>query len=237
MSTGPNIGSGRAARIVDLDFCRLATRTPAAAHQTTAIRRRGRLPARVALTPGFSLRYSSTAKPGSPTDCSLTRSRSSLPPLLIESCLNTHKPDSDGKKIRTLVVDDSGIFRETVSAFLAMLPEIEQTGVAANGHEAVRLVSMHQPDLLVLDLQMPGLNGLETMECIRRLNRATRIVLLTVHDADTVRDECLARGADAFVSKYNMTESLPGAIRLLFPEKYLGPPEPKSCRNHRDAIV
>jgi DNA-binding NarL/FixJ family response regulator len=124
--------------------------------------------------------------------------------------------DQAGKSIRTLIVDDSAQFRETVSMFLASLPGLEPPVEAANGQEAVRLATRRPPDLVLLDLQMPGLHGLDVMDRVRLGSSATRVVILTMHDSDTIRHLCLERGADGFVSKNCLRKELPAVIRRLF---------------------
>ncbi|MBI3853105.1 MAG: response regulator transcription factor [Verrucomicrobia bacterium] len=121
-----------------------------------------------------------------------------------------------GKNIRTLIVDDSAQFRETVSTFLASLLGFEPPSEAANGEEAIRLAASHCPDLVLLDLQMPDLNGLDAMDRIRPCSPATRVIILTMHDGQIIRDVCLERGADGFVSKHGLRKELPAVIRGLF---------------------
>jgi len=120
-------------------------------------------------------------------------------------------------KIRTLIVDDSPLFRESISEFLDDLADVERVGVAPDGNAALEMIRACRPDLVLLDLQMPGLNGMETMERLRPLSPETRVVILTGHDQASVRSECLGRGADDFVSKNYMREELPAAVRRLFP--------------------
>ena len=128
------------------------------------------------------------------------------------------------KPIRILVVDDSAVFRQTTSSFLKSLPHLEEIGAAATGSEAMKLVSRHRPDVVLLDLQMPDISGLETMERIRPLNPITRVVMLTMHDGEIVRAACLVRGADGFVSKNRMREELPAVMRRLFAEQFADAP-------------
>lgn len=119
-------------------------------------------------------------------------------------------------------MDDAALFRESIAAFLEELSDIEPIGAANDGSKALEMVKAHRHDLVLMDLQMPGLNGLETMERLRPLSPTTRVVILTGHDDDIVRGECLARGADGFVSKNYMRDELPAALRRLFPEQFVG---------------
>ena len=125
--------------------------------------------------------------------------------------------DRAGKKIRVLIADDSATFRGIAARFLASLPGLESPSPAADGPAALTLAAGHPFDLVVLDLQMPDLNGLETMDRIRPLLPDARVVIFTVHDTEAVRAECLARGADGFVSKNRLREELPALIARLFP--------------------
>jgi two-component system uhpT operon response regulator UhpA len=131
---------------------------------------------------------------------------------------NAH--DCAGNLIRTVIVDDSAFFCEAISRFLQSLPLIEEIGSALSSSRGLALVAEQQPDLVLLDLEMPGANGLEVLERLRPASPGTRVVIVTIHDGDTVRTECLARGADGFVSKNRLRDELPGVIRQLFQEKF-----------------
>jgi DNA-binding NarL/FixJ family response regulator len=96
------------------------------------------------------------------------------------------------KPVRVLVVDDSEVFRNVLRAVVAATPGFEVVGAAASGHDALDLVDRVAPQLVLMDVRMPGLDGTETAELIARRHPAVRIVLLTGTDQPSAN----GRGAD-----------------------------------------
>jgi DNA-binding NarL/FixJ family response regulator len=84
--------------------------------------------------------------------------------------------------IRTLLVDDSPEFLEASQRFLASNPQIEIIATANSGQESIQLVSKLHPDLVLMDLAMPGLNGLEATRQIKTLSNPPLVIILTLHD-------------------------------------------------------
>jgi DNA-binding NarL/FixJ family response regulator len=101
--------------------------------------------------------------------------------------------------IRVLIADDHPISRSGLRALLSTLPTVEVIGEAQNGWEATQLVAASQPDVVLMDLQMPVWNGLDATRQIKARWPAVKIVALTIRDA--WRTEALAAGADAFLLK------------------------------------
>jgi two-component system, chemotaxis family, protein-glutamate methylesterase/glutaminase len=122
-------------------------------------------------------------------------------------------------KRRVLVVDDSSAIRAVVSAILAADPEIEVCGKASNGEEAVRLAEALLPDLVTLDVEMPGMDGIEALRALKRAQPRLPIVMLsslTEKGAETTLD-ALAEGADDYVPKPSAAEGFEGIARKLPP--------------------
>lgn len=118
-----------------------------------------------------------------------------------------------GDKVRVLVVDDSVVLRRALTTALEMDPEIEVVGVAASGELALQKVDQLNPDVVTLDVEMPGLNGLETLTKLKRQRPWLRVIMvssLTARGAETTM-EALSRGADDYVAKAN-TSSLDESI-------------------------
>lgn len=106
-------------------------------------------------------------------------------------------------KIRVLVVDDSVVARRVVSEALGSDPEVQVVGTASNGESALEAILRLKPDLITLDVEMPGINGLETVRRIRRTPGGPRVVMVSgiSVNAAAVTLEALSSGADDYVTK------------------------------------
>lgn len=118
--------------------------------------------------------------------------------------------------IRILLTDDSPIFLKAASSFLAGYPKLEVVGQARSGEEGVRLVTELQPDLVLMDFEMSGMNGLEATRRIKKLPDAPRVLIVTLYDNATYRATAMAVGADGFISKPDFTEQVLPSIYALF---------------------
>ena len=111
---------------------------------------------------------------------------------------------------RVLIADDSVRAREGLRALLTMRPEIEVVGEAANGQDAVRLVAECQPDIVLMDLHMPVLDGVQATQLIKQQWPAVTVIVLTMYTVEQAA--ALAAGADAFVIKGSTPERLLTAL-------------------------
>ncbi|MGB2888470.1 MAG: response regulator transcription factor [Candidatus Acidiferrales bacterium] len=118
--------------------------------------------------------------------------------------------------MRIVLADDHEVVRKGVKALLEGHSQWTVCGEAGNGQEAVDLVVQLQPELIVLDLSMPIMNGLRAAAKIRQLFPATKIVILSMHDSPRIRPEALDAGADAFVTKSAAGAELIQTIDALF---------------------
>ncbi|MFV3288104.1 response regulator [Pseudomonas sp. NY11955] len=127
---------------------------------------------------------------------------------------------------KVLIVDDHPFIRATVCQLLRQ-ERITVVGQADNGAEAMRLVRDQLPDLIILDLSMPGLNGMEVIERVNRMEQRVKTLVLTSHTAEAYSLRCLQAGAAGFVSKTNDLGELNKAVRAIrsgfmyFPEVLL----------------
>lgn len=112
--------------------------------------------------------------------------------------------------VRVLITDDRSATRQSLSALLALLPLVEVIGEAANGRESVDLVAEHRPDVVVMDMQMPVMDGVEAIRCIKEQWPAVRVIALTMYAK--YRAMALAAGADDFLLKEGTPDTLIGAI-------------------------
>jgi DNA-binding NarL/FixJ family response regulator len=112
--------------------------------------------------------------------------------------------------IRVLIVDDQLSARTGLKALLTFFPQILVVGEAVNGQEAVQLVAEHQPNVVVMDLQMPVMDGVAAIRVIKTRWPAIKIIVLTIQA--TRRREAFAAGADTFLLKGDGSEALQDAI-------------------------
>ncbi|MCI0487913.1 MAG: response regulator transcription factor [Blastocatellia bacterium] len=117
--------------------------------------------------------------------------------------------------IRVLIADDHTIFRQGLAQLLGSVEDMEICGEASDGREALKLISETVPDIAILDISMPGLNGLETLQEIKRRGLATKTVLLTMHSEPDAANRAIREGAQGYVLKDNAFEDLLYAIRAV----------------------
>ena len=128
------------------------------------------------------------------------------------------------KPCRIVLAEDHAILREGLKALLSAESSMEIVCEAEDGREALRCVASHAPDLILIDLAMPKMNGLEAIREIRRRHSETRILVLTVHRSEEYVHAALEAGADGYVLKDSTHAELLMAIRhVLSGKRYLGP--------------
>lgn len=106
-------------------------------------------------------------------------------------------------KTRVLIIDDHPLFRRGVSQLLGLAAGFEIVGEAASGQEGIELAKNLEPDLILLDLNMKGMNGLETLRTMRDLEIDARIILITVSDAPEDLIAAIRAGSDGYILKDN----------------------------------
>lgn len=119
------------------------------------------------------------------------------------------------KKIRVLVADDHTIVREGVRLLLEAQPDLEVVGEASDGQEAYELVKKLQPDLVVMDIQMPNWNGLQATRAIKQEFPHLHILALTMYESDEYFFQVLAAGASGYILKKAASTDLLAAIRAV----------------------
>lgn len=117
------------------------------------------------------------------------------------------------KRIRVLLADDQNLFREGLRTLLAIQPDFEIVGEASNGEEAVRCVRNLQPHVVLMDLRMPVLNGMEATRRIRLADAHCQVIALTTFDDDDDVFDALRAGAVGYLLKDAPLEKLVEAIR------------------------
>ena len=120
------------------------------------------------------------------------------------------------ERIRVLVADDSPTALRSVCDYLDFAGGFEIVGTASDGMNAIQLAALHKPDLVLLDLSMPRVNGLDAAQQIRLSNPDLRVIIFSELQGLTLADECRRRGADSFVPKNLLPEGLLMEIQRLF---------------------
>lgn len=115
--------------------------------------------------------------------------------------------------LRVLLVDDHAMLRQGLSLALALQADIAVIGEAGTGGEGVRLAGKLQPDVLLLDLNMPDMDGIEVLQRVRRVSPTTRVLILSGIHADARVYATVVAGVDGYIVKDATTSELVGAIR------------------------
>ena len=120
------------------------------------------------------------------------------------------------QRIRVFLVDDNRDFLSAMQRFLANAPRIDIAGCAVSGAEALVSIAQCTPDLVILDLVMPGMNGLEVTRRIKAMQDAPRVLILTLNEHFFYGVAARRAGADGFLTKSKMDEQLLPLIHRLF---------------------
>lgn len=118
-----------------------------------------------------------------------------------------------GPAIRVVLVDDEAVVRMGVRAVLAAAPDVDVVGEGRDGHEAVELVLAHRPDVVLLDVRMPVLDGLDAAVEIRRIAPRTAVLVLTTFADDDAISRALTEGASGFVLKTGDPHEIIAGVR------------------------
>jgi DNA-binding NarL/FixJ family response regulator len=127
--------------------------------------------------------------------------------------------------IRILTVDDHPLLRNGIAALVNAEPDLKLVAEASNGKEAIDAFRVHRPDVTLMDLQMPGVDGLEGIEAIRREFPEARIIVLTTYSGDTRVLRSLKAGARAYILKGHVHKELLDTIRAVHAGQKRIPPE------------
>jgi DNA-binding NarL/FixJ family response regulator len=132
---------------------------------------------------------------------------------------------TDRTRIRVLSADDHPVVRAGIAAMVANEPDIEIVAQARDGAEAVALFEAHRPDVVLIDLRMPKLDGVSAIQAIRAIEPNARIVALTTYDGDADIHRALSAGASAYLLKDTLVDELVAAIRTAASGKRAIPPD------------
>jgi DNA-binding NarL/FixJ family response regulator len=125
---------------------------------------------------------------------------------------------------RVLIVDDHAFIRRGVQTILNPFPEWEFCGEADNGNDAIRMAEALKPEVIIMDLSMPGLNGIEATRVIRKNQPAVKIVLLTLHESAELVRNAFRAGARGYLLKTDAEQELVKALAVVLGEgSYISP--------------
>lgn len=119
-------------------------------------------------------------------------------------------------KISILIVDDHPVVRQGIMNFLEAHGELEVKGAVSNGEEAIRAVEELQPDIVLMDLVMPGMDGIEAIRYIKNLNLNTRIIVMTSFAQDNKVFPAIKAGAEGYLLKDIAPDDLVSAIKTVY---------------------
>ena len=122
--------------------------------------------------------------------------------------------DQKDGDVRVVVVDDQRLIRESIAALLDVQPGITVVGTAGDGEAAVELVAQLDPDVVLMDVRMPVLDGLDALAELRRRDERTRVVMLTTFDDEGYVVRALKAGASGYLLKDRPAIELAAAVRL-----------------------
>jgi DNA-binding NarL/FixJ family response regulator len=128
------------------------------------------------------------------------------------------------KTIRVLTVDDHPLLREGIAAVIQGEPDMALVGEATNGQEAIESFRLHHPDVTLMDIQMPGINGIDAMIAIRNEFPNARFIVLTTYQGDVQALRAIKAGAAGYLLKNMLRKDLLDTIRAVHAGKRIIPP-------------
>jgi len=128
------------------------------------------------------------------------------------------------KVIKVLAVDDHPLLREGIAAVIQGEPDMELVAEATNGQEAIECFRLHRPDVTLMDIQMPGMNGIDTITAIRNEFPDARFIVLTTYQGDVQALRAIRAGASGYLLKNMLRKDLLDTIRVVNSGKRVIPP-------------
>ncbi len=122
--------------------------------------------------------------------------------------------------MKVFIADDSELMRERLVAMLSELPDIEIIGQARDGLEAIDLIQKLKPEVVILDIRMPGKSGIDVLQNIKENDPTTRVIMFTNYPYPQYRDKCLKAGADFFFDKSTDFDQLIQVLNTLVQETH-----------------
>ena len=123
------------------------------------------------------------------------------------------------KNIRVLVADDSLVAREAICSYLETLDGVTVAGTARNGFDLLEKAGALRPDLVLTDIRMPRMSGIECTLRLHGILPSVRIIVFTELEGPLTREACMGAGADSYIHKSQLPEGLVLEIQRLFPKR------------------
>lgn len=132
---------------------------------------------------------------------------------VLEAELPPMTDETTKRKIRIVLADDHPIVRDGLKKMLSLESDLEVVGEANDGREALEQIQMHEPDILLLDLRMPNLDGLSALQTLQHINRKTRVIILTASEDKNEFVQAMKLGCSGIVLKQTAPELIVKSIR------------------------
>ncbi|MEX0883206.1 MAG: response regulator transcription factor [Cyclobacteriaceae bacterium] len=126
-----------------------------------------------------------------------------------------------GKKIQIIIADDHKLFASGIENLLSGIADFEITGVYHNGNEALEALKNSKVDLLITDMKMPGMNGLDLLQKIKKKRWKIKTIVLSMYEEEEIFQKCVKQGAHAYVLKNADKDELIYTIREVMEDRYV----------------
>ncbi|MCF8341933.1 MAG: response regulator transcription factor [Chitinophagaceae bacterium] len=130
------------------------------------------------------------------------------------------KQEETGEIIKVIIADDHALFRAGVKTTLSMKKDIKMLGEADNGAQLLTLLKVLQPDVILLDIQMPIMDGITTLPEIKELYPDIRVIMLTMHNDHSMISKLMELGANSYLTKNSDAEVIYEAIKTVHEQEY-----------------
>ena len=134
--------------------------------------------------------------------------------------LNPSSQDLSGDVIRVAIADDHILFRAGVKTALSPYSDIQIVAEADNGMQLLNILKLTKPDVVLLDIQMPIMDGISTLPEIKRLHPDVRVVMLTIHNDHSMISRLFELGANGYLTKNSDSEVIYDAVKTVFEKEY-----------------
>jgi DNA-binding NarL/FixJ family response regulator len=130
------------------------------------------------------------------------------------------RQEETGEIIKVIIADDHALFRTGVKTTLSMKKDIKMIGEADNGAQLLTLLKVLQPDVILLDIQMPIMDGITTLPEIKELYPDIRVIMLTMHNDHSMISKLMELGANSYLTKNSDSEVIYEAVKTVYEQEY-----------------